>query len=156
MSARNLPPASSRGLSRRRWPRLAVTGNLHARIAVLDLVMPVRDISLGGFAVDAPLRFAHGEVHEFLLQHDNDVPLRARARAAYCHPKRDRDHQFITGWEALGDPETAGAMAGLVDRFMAAPDDGAEPVARGRGEAYHEGPPTAGSPRVSAGFARGR
>jgi hypothetical protein len=125
-----------------------VNGNLLAQIPALDLVMPVRDISLGGFAVEAPLRFAHGEVHELLLCRGEDPPRRARARAAYCHPKRDRDHLFITGWEALGDPETARVMAGLVDRWLAGQGEkGRDLVAADSRQTYHEGPPTSGSPR---------
>lgn len=155
MSVRNLPPASSKGLSRRRWPRFEVNGNLLAQIAVLDLVMPVRDISLGGLAVEAPIRFAHGEVHELLLCRGEDAPLRVRVRAAYCHAKRDRGHLFITGWEALGDPETARAMAGLVDRRLAERADGPDAVAPGGPQTYHEGPPITGSPRPLAGSTRG-
>jgi hypothetical protein len=155
MSAQTHSPASSRGLSRRRWPRFEVNGNLLAQIAALDLAMPVRDISLGGFAVEAPLRFAHGEVHELLLCCAGDAPRPVRARAAYCHPKRDRDHQFITGWEALGDPATARAMAGLVERWLALQGEGAEPVAPGGSQAYHEGPPTTGSPKAPVGSTRG-
>jgi hypothetical protein len=132
-----------------------VNGTLLARIGILDLVMPVRDISLGGFAVEAPLRFAHGEVHELLLCRGTDAPLRVRARAAYCHAKRDRDHLFITGWEALGDPETARVMAGLVDRCLAANEGEANRVAAGDGRTYHEGPPATGSPRTPAGVTRG-
>ncbi|MCC7043488.1 MAG: hypothetical protein IT183_06480 [Acidobacteria bacterium] len=132
-----------------------MNGNLLARIATLDLTMPVRDISLGGFAVEAPLRFAHGEVHELLLCRGADAPLRARARAAYCHAKRDRDHLFITGWETLGDPETARVMAGLVDRWLSEQDTSADQVAPGDSQPYHEGPPTTGSPRASAGLTRG-
>ena len=126
MNSRTLPPVSSRGLSRRRWPRFEVNGNLSAQVAALDLVMPVRDVSLGGFAVEAPLRFALGEVHEFLLCRGGDAPRRIRARAAYSHPKRDRDHHYITGWEALGDPDTARAMANLVDRVLALQAEGTE------------------------------
>lgn len=82
--------------------------------------MPVRDISVGGFSVEAPMRFAVGEIHEFLLGHNDQPPRAVRARTAYCHPRRDREHLFMVGWEALGDPDTAQAMSELVDRVVAA------------------------------------
>lgn len=151
MSVRNTaPPTSSKGLSRRRWPRFDVRGRIQAHIPGLELVMPVRDISVGGFAVEAPMRFAHGEVHELHLCLASDGPRLVRARVAYCHPKRDRDHLFITGWEALGDPETARVMAGLVERFLAFEAEAPEPVAPGGQQAYHAGPPPPGFPRPSA------
>lgn len=127
MSPPNPAHVSSKGLLRRRWPRLEVGGKVQANIASLDLAMPVRDISFGGFAVDAPLRFAQGEIHEFSLRLDQAPPLRVRARAAYCHGKGNTDHQFITGWEALGDPDTARAMTLLVNGVaaMAAAETGA-------------------------------
>lgn len=120
----------------------------------LDLSMTVRDISLGGFAVEAPLRFAHGEAHEFVLQLSNGTRLPVRARSVYCYAKRDREHQFITGWEALGDPGTARAMARLVDEFLALEAGSGDPVAEGQTPAYHEGPPTTGSPAVPVGSTR--
>jgi hypothetical protein len=118
MLARNFIPASSRGLLRRRWPRFEVGGNITAQIDVLELVMPVRDISLGGFSVEAPMRFAIGEIHEFQLCLGDVPPQHVRARTAYCRPGRDREQVFMIGWEALGDPDTARAMAELVDRVV--------------------------------------
>ncbi len=104
---------------RRRWPRFEVGGNVTARVTVLDLAMPVRDISVGGFGIEAPMRFAPGEIHEFLISLPDEPPALVRARAAYCHARRDREQVFFTGWEALGDPDTARSMADLVDRFLA-------------------------------------
>lgn len=82
--------------------------------------MAARDVSLGGFAVEAPVRFAHGEAHEFQLQHDGCDPVIVRARAVYCHTLRERTGLFITGWEALGDPSTTRAMARLVNDLITA------------------------------------
>jgi hypothetical protein len=112
-------PSTSHGLSRRRWPRFETRGRIHAQIAVLDLAMTVRDVSLGGFAVEAPVRFAHGESYEFQLQCSDHPPVTARARAVYCHVMLDRTNAYITGWEALGDPATTQAMARLVDDLTA-------------------------------------
>lgn len=119
MTVPYLQPAASLGLSRRRWPRIEVHGHLRAQIALLDLTMAVRDISRGGFAAESPVRFAHGEAHEFTLESDTGEAFVVRARAVYCHPRRDRANAFFVGWEALGDLDTTQAMARLVDIITA-------------------------------------
>jgi hypothetical protein len=77
--------------------------------------MAIRDISRGGFAVESTVRFAHGESHEFevVMPGGQNVPV--RARAVYCHARRDRAQAFFVGWEALGDPVTTASMTKLVD-----------------------------------------
>ena len=120
MTIRASAPANSRALLRRRWPRLEVHGTLSAEIAELDLVMPVRDISVGGLAVEAPLRFAPGEIYSLQLTlTGGHGAVRVRARTAYCHARRNSEDQFIAGWEALGDPDTSRAMTALVDHYLA-------------------------------------
>jgi hypothetical protein len=114
-----IQPAASLGLSRRRWPRLDVRGRLRAQIDLLDLTMAVRDISRGGFAAESPVRFAHGEAHELTLHCDTGETAVVRARAVYCHARRDRANAFFVGWEALGDPATTQAMTRLVDLIAA-------------------------------------
>lgn len=110
-----LQPAASLGLSRRRWPRIEVHGRLRAQISLLDLSMAIRDISRGGFAAESTVRFAHGESHEFEIVMPERASVRVRARAVYCHARRDRAHAFVVGWEALGDPATTTSMTTLVD-----------------------------------------
>lgn len=88
--------------------------------------MAVRDISRGGFAAESPVRFAHGESHEFLIQTSEGEALPVRARAVYCHARRDRAHSFFVGWEALGDPITTQTMTRLVDIITAANEAQAE------------------------------
>lgn len=126
MAGTYLQPAASLGLSRRRWPRIDVGGRLQAQIALLDLAMAVRDISRGGFAVESPVRFAHGESHELLIHTSAGETFHVRARAVYCHARRDRAHSFFIGWEALGDPATTQTMTHLVDFITAANEAQAE------------------------------
>lgn len=101
-----------------------------AHINALDITMNVRDVSLGGFAVEAPVRFARGEVHELIIEQAGQPAIPIRARVAYCHG-RDREHVFFTGWEALGDPATSCAMAALVERILGATAAASEAVAAG-------------------------
>lgn len=117
-----MQPATSLGLSRRRWPRIQVQGHLQAEIVDLDLPMVVRDVSRGGLAVESPIRFAYGEIHDLVIHMDNGDMAQIRARTVYCHDRRDRTQTFITGWEALGDPQTTAAMLRLVDFVVAAVD----------------------------------
>lgn len=77
--------------------------------------MGIRDISRGGFAVESPVRFAHGEFHELSVLTPDNEQIPVRARAVYCHARRDRANSFFVGWEALGDPLTTQAMTRLVD-----------------------------------------
>ena len=88
-------------------------------IPVLGATMTVRDLSLGGLAVDGSLRFARGETYELVVTPAGESPLHVRARVAWCHG-RDREERFLTGWEVLGDQDSTRAMATLVERFTGA------------------------------------
>ena len=50
---------------RRQFPRIRVFEDLQGRVMPLDDAFRVHDISLGGFAVEAPLGFMPGSEHQF-------------------------------------------------------------------------------------------
>ena len=53
---------------RRRSTRIEILGRLHGRVVSLDVPVRVREISLGGMAIETAVSFAEGAVHDFRLR----------------------------------------------------------------------------------------
>ena len=116
MHVQRFHPARAKGLLRRRWPRFPTDGAVSARIVTLDLDMPVRDVSYGGFCAESSMQFVPGEIHEFRVTPAGAASVSVRARATHSAAAGERYGQvlFRTGWEALGDRVTSESMAQLV------------------------------------------
>jgi hypothetical protein len=54
-------------IDRRRTPRVEILGRLHGRVVSLDVAVTVRELSLGGLAIETDAPFPVGAVHEFNL-----------------------------------------------------------------------------------------
>jgi hypothetical protein len=107
------------GAARRRWPRLLVEGRLQARIPALDLEVVLRDLSYGGFALEAPVPFTYGDTHEFLVSTDAGWSATLRAKAVHCHG-RGAAGPYLVGWQCLADRDTVEAIGRLMDGFTSA------------------------------------
>src|SRR5262245_13644309 len=96
-SAQRLPMASYKDISTtgvaesRRAPRLELMDRIHGHLTSLDVKVVVREISLGGLSVEAPLQFPTGAVHEFRLTLGDGSKVIVRARVA--HSRRHIDEQ---------------------------------------------------------------
>ena len=104
----------------RRAPRLELMERIHGHLTSLDIEVSVREISLGGLAVDAPLRFPTGAIHEFRLTLGDGSKVMVRGRVAHCTPRVDEttgEQSFLTGFEFLDEqPESAEPIENVVDK----------------------------------------
>ena len=58
---------SPEGIERRRMPRVRVLSALHGYEVDIETNVIVRDVSLGGFALESPIAFKVGSEHTFLF-----------------------------------------------------------------------------------------
>lgn len=107
----NYKNLSANGVSEsRKAPRLELMERLHGHLTSLDVKVLVREISLGGLSVEAPLKFPAGAVHEFRLTLGDGSQVIVRGRVAHCRPYTDEATgaaTYITGFEFLEDSETS-------------------------------------------------
>jgi len=93
---------------------------IHGHLTSLDVKVVVREISLGGLSVEAPLQFPTGAIHEFRLTLGDGSKVIVRGRVAHSRPNKDEQtgrESFLTGFEFLEDqPETAPEIPTLVDK----------------------------------------
>jgi len=117
----NYKSISPNGVSEsRRAPRLELMERIHGHLTSLDVQVSVREISLGGLAVESELRFPDGAVHEFRLTLGDGSQVLVRARVAHSTPRTDEATgaaRFLTGFEFLEDqPQDSGPIEELVDK----------------------------------------
>jgi len=113
---------SANGVSEsRRAPRLELMERLHGHLTSLDIEVSVREISLGGLSIQAPLQFPTGAIHEFRLTLGDGSKVMVRGRVAHSAPCVDETtgvRGFVTGFEFLDDqPQSAPAFDDLVDKI---------------------------------------
>jgi len=104
--------------------RLEVAGGLRARVVDdSDRPVAVREVSLGGFSIQAPMAFALGSTHEFEFDVDAHEPLRLRARVAHCRRVKGAADvaTYIAGFAFVADSESVrAAIETLFDCVTAA------------------------------------
>jgi hypothetical protein len=116
--SRHLPP---RHLSRRETPRLEVEAVLNGRLAKGNLRLILHDLGFGGFAVESPLAFAVGSIHEFRFFTADAIVVSLRAEAVYSRSigLRDGMDHFLSGFKyALGSDDAERAVEILLDVAM--------------------------------------
>jgi hypothetical protein len=107
----------------RKAPRLELMERIHGHLTSLDVKVVVREISLGGLSIEAPLYFPDGAVHEFRLTLGDGSKVIVRGRAAHSRPYTDEatgNATYVTGFEFVEDQTQAAPELGdLVDRVTA-------------------------------------
>ena len=106
---------------RRRTPRIRVLGELPGRAIGQDTPVLVREISLGGMALETAFPFPPDVVLEFQLELGDGSVLELRARATHSHPLDPSGAApgpaYLTGFAFVdGDGDAAGDIGQLVDR----------------------------------------
>jgi hypothetical protein len=118
----NYKNLSANGVSEsRRAPRVELMERIHGHLTSLNVKVIVREISLGGLSVEAPMQFPVGAVHEFRLTLGDGSQVIIRGRVAHCRPFSDEatgTATFVTGFEFLEDQPDSSAE-GLVERVSA-------------------------------------
>ena len=106
----------------RRAPRLELMERIHGHLTSLDVKVMVREISLGGLSVEAPVQFPKGAIHEFRLTLGDGSKVIVCARVAHCRPVKDEKtgvETFVTGLEFVEDqPDAAPEIPDLVEKVV--------------------------------------
>jgi hypothetical protein len=86
------------------------------------LRLVVRDLSVGGFAVECPIGFSIGSQHEFRFTTDSGLVVSTVAEAIYSRPSGPRDGMahYVTGFRFSSEGEvTEQAIQVLMDAALA-------------------------------------
>jgi hypothetical protein len=104
-------------IERRRSPRVRLVGDLRGRLSAPDEPVLVREISLGGMAIETSFPFPTGEVGEFQLELGDGTVVELRARAAHSHTiEGTRPLRYLTGFEFIDEPGAPGGPGDLMNR----------------------------------------
>jgi hypothetical protein len=71
-------------IERRQSSRIRIFGDLHGRVVQLDVLVILRDISVGGFAIESPQMFQPGVEHTIELTAPTGKQLVASATVRQC------------------------------------------------------------------------
>jgi len=108
-------------IDRRRAPRIELLGRLHGHVVSLDVPVTVREISLGGMAVETSFSFPAGVVHEFRLTLGDGahVVLRGQARHSRSQSPQGRTPTYVTGFEFVEEEagDSATTVGGLISNL---------------------------------------
>jgi hypothetical protein len=112
---------ADRGLSdRRRSPRIELLGQLHGHEVSLQVDVKVREISLGGMAIETPFGFPLGAVHQFRLTLGDGSVAALRGRVVHCRfeARTGVPGFYVTGFEFIDDAaEREAAVGGLIGKI---------------------------------------
>jgi len=104
--ADELSPTRPAPAERRRSPRIELLGELYGHVVALDVPLTVRDMSLTGLLIEAPVAFPVGAVHQFSLMLGDDSSIVLSGRVCRCRAieRADDVAWFESGIEFV-DPE---------------------------------------------------
>ena len=107
------------GSERRRSPRMEMLGRVHGQAVSLDVPLTVREISLGGMSVEAPVPFPIDAIHEFRLTLGDGSTVLLRARVVYCKPARAaHGPSYVCGMHFVDDePVTGQSVTDFIERI---------------------------------------
>jgi len=98
---------------RRRSNRVEIIARLHGHVASLDLPIAVRDLSLGGMAIESAVAFPIGAPHEFQLTLGDGSLIELAGYVRYCRnlAKAGEPARYLTGIQFDDhDDDDAGAV----------------------------------------------
>jgi hypothetical protein len=114
------PPRSPSPSERRRWPRLPRVTRLRGQVVTLSLQVRVRDVSLGGLAIETEFAFPIGALHHLRLTLTDGSSSAVAGRVVYSNPAPDRAGYYVTGFAFVDQSLTTGAgVAELIGRITA-------------------------------------
>jgi hypothetical protein len=120
-----MAPAASpqQATNRRRDIRIQILGQLYGQVVALDLPLAVQNLGAGGFAVDSPIPFRTGTMHQFQFTLDGGRSVKLEAQAMHCLRVRvaGSSTRYLAGFEfvrASEDTEAAAAIDALLDSAL--------------------------------------
>ncbi len=106
---------------RRRSARVEILGRLHGRAVSLDVPVSVREISLGGMAIETAVSFTEGAVHDFRLTLGDGAQVVLRGQARHCRSlaAEGQPPLYVTGFEFVDDDrgDSQSAVGNLIDKL---------------------------------------
>jgi hypothetical protein len=113
-------PASSRAASgvavvedRRRAPRVEVLGKLPGEVTSVDAPVSVREISLGGMAMESPVAFEVGARHSFQLTLGDGATVQLVGVVRHCrHVGAQAGGHYVVGIQFLDEPSAGDGPVG--------------------------------------------
>jgi hypothetical protein len=104
---------------RRHSPRIEILGRLHGHTVAFDVPVEVREISLGGMAVETGIPLVEGAVHEFLLTlgDGSTVELTGRVMHSRLVSEEADPQTYVSGVQFLDEqPDAASPGDGIIGR----------------------------------------
>jgi hypothetical protein len=95
-------------IDRRRSPRIELVGQLHVTSAMPEQAIDVREISLGGMAIETVAPFEVGTVHAFRLTLGDESTVELFGKVMHSRPVDPAEGKaaFVTGIQFVDeDPE---------------------------------------------------
>jgi hypothetical protein len=110
-------------IERRQSSRIRIFGDLHGRVVQMDVLVILRDISAGGFAIESPQMFQAGVEHTVELTAPTGKQFVAMATVRQCVRQLDSEDTlpYLASFiftDAKRTPGTAGTP-GTIDEFIA-------------------------------------
>ena len=102
---------------RRQSSRIRIFGDLHGRLIQMDVLVILRDISHGGFAIESPQMFQSGVEHTIELTAPTGKLFVATASVRQCVRQIDTEDclPYIASFEFTG---SAQRTSGAIDEFI--------------------------------------
>jgi hypothetical protein len=111
-------------VDRRRSPRIELVGSLHGRSVDANTAIKVREISLGGMAIETAVLLEAGAVHTFRLTLGDESTVDLAGRVMHCRLATDISDttRYVSGVAFLDDdlqesPASSGDLGDLHDRL---------------------------------------
>jgi hypothetical protein len=98
---------------------MEILGRVHGQAVSLAVPLTVREISLGGMSIEAPVAFPVDAIHEFRLTLGDGSTVLLRGRVVYCRPAKGGEAPvFVCGLHFVDDePVTGQAVSDVIDRI---------------------------------------
>ena len=112
-------------IERRQSSRIRIFGDLHGRVVQMDVIVILRDISAGGFAIESPQIFQSGAEHTVELTAPTGKQFVATATVRQCVRQVDSEDclpylpSFVCADSAR---QTHGAIEACIAQFDILPD----------------------------------
>ena len=99
---------------RRNSPRIEILGKLHGHTVAFDVPVLVREISLGGMAVETEIELAEGSVHDFLLTLGDGSTVELAGRVMHSRLiSEEGEPAYVSGVQFIDDQPSDGPAASV-------------------------------------------
>jgi PilZ domain len=107
-------------IDRRRSTRVEILGRVHGHSVSHDAAVTVRELSLGGMAIETAFSFPVGAVHQFKLTLGDGAHVLLSGQARHSRPvtSPNASARFVTGFEFVDDAADGSPTVGdLMDKI---------------------------------------